>query len=479
MGMSRWDSCTFSHSLGDLGARFSQRVDPTPIDNPTLSLWNEALAADIGLPADIHTDASTAMLLGGSALPESTHTRASVYAGHQFGVFAGQLGDGRALLLGELNGYELQLKGAGPTPYSRRADGRAVLRSSIREYLCSEAMHAMGIPTTRALALVSSPEIVWRERAETAAVVTRVAPTFLRFGHFEMQYYRRDHDALKALADYAIARWFPACLNAANPYQAMLDEVISRTAQLIAQWQAVGFCHGVMNSDNMSLIGLTIDYGPFGFLDHFDAGHICNHSDHQGRYRWEGQPEAGLFNLHCLAQALLPLLDRDVTLAALQSFQPQFEAAMMAQFRRKLGLMLEEDSDWPLLIDLLNLMQTSRTDWTIFWRVLSHEGVAGVRDMFIDRVAFDVWADRYESRLVIESVPASTRQTAMLAANPAYVLRNWMAEEAIQAAEQGDFSVAKQIELLLRTPFTEQAGMARFAALPPDWAKEISVSCSS
>ncbi len=328
MPSANWDDLPFLHRFADLGPTFSTEVEGTPMVAPKVAIWNQPLADVLGLHAEFADAASTAGILSGNRKPRSTRSVATVYSGHQFGVWAGQLGDGRALLVGELGNHEIQLKGAGRTPYSRGADGRAVLRSSIREYLCSEAMYGLGIPTTRALALVVSPEPVWRETLETAAVVTRVAPSFLRFGHFEHFFHGNQHDALKQLADHAVDAHFPELRDAANPYQAMLDEVVTRTARLIAQWQTVGFCHGVMNTDNMSLLGLTIDYGPFGFLDGFDAGHICNHSDHSGRYSYANQPEIGLFNLHCLAQALLPLLDREEAIAALKRYQAIFEEAL-------------------------------------------------------------------------------------------------------------------------------------------------------
>ena len=264
---------------------------------------------------------------------------ASVYSGHQFGVWAGQLGDGRALWLGEVDTaagpLEIQLKGAGLTPYSRMGDGRAVLRSSIREFLCSEAMHALGMPTTRALCVTGSALPVRREEIETAAVLTRVAPSFIRFGHFE-HFASQERDAeLRRLADFVIEHHYPACREAANPYAALLAAVAARTATLMAQWQAVGFCHGVMNTDNMSILGLTIDYGPFGFLDAFDPGHICNHSDHEGRYAWARQPNVALWNLHALAQALLPLIgDTDAALAALEAYQGRFAGAAGALARQ-------------------------------------------------------------------------------------------------------------------------------------------------
>jgi len=468
-----------------LGPDFYSEVHATPLPQPRLAAYNPSLAAELGLPASADEWPDAAAMLAGNLPAADNAAMATVYSGHQFGVWAGQLGDGRALLLGEACGQEIQLKGAGLTPYSRMGDGRAVLRSSVREYLCSEAMHGLGIPTTRALALVASPETVWRETPETAAVLTRVAPSFLRFGHFEHFFYRDQQPQLGQLVEYAVRRYFPHCKEATRPAQAMLQEVIHRTAALIADWQAVGFCHGVMNSDNMSLLGLTIDYGPFGFLDGFDAGHICNHSDHSGRYAYGAQPEIGLWNLHCLAQSLLPLLDRDEAIAALKQYQPLFEAELTKRFSRKLGLTTQEEDDWNLLVRLFDLMQASRTDWTLFWRQLSHFDSSpdalnpDVRDMVLDREAFDGWARDYKTRLAREASVDAARHAGMLATNPKYVLRNHLAEQAIRQAQAGDDSEIARLQQLLAKPFDEQPAFEAYAGLPPDWAKQLSVSCSS
>jgi uncharacterized protein YdiU (UPF0061 family) len=460
----------------------------------------------MGWPAQWHEPegaqrASQALsVLSGNAQWPGMAPMATVYSGHQFGVWAGQLGDGRALLLGEIDTpvgpQEIQLKGAGATPYSRRADGRAVLRSSVREFLCSEAMHALGVPTTRALSLIASPQPVRRETIETAAVVSRVAPSFIRFGHFEHFAHSGEpghHEALQALVDFVVTQHYPYVQDAPNRALALLDELVTRTAELMAAWQSVGFCHGVMNTDNMSILGLTIDYGPFGFLDGFDPDHICNHSDDRGRYSWNNQPQIGYWNLRALAQALLPLIpeakeDNQVVIDVLQTYEQRFPQAMRARWRAKLGLITPQDDDGQLAVDLLKLMAPARVDFTILFRRLcdfradrapSDPANAPVRDLFLDREAFDAWAQRYTARLQAESSVDAERAARMRRANPLYVLRNHMAETAIKRAQAGDYSEVQRLYQLLQKPFDEQAGCEADAAFPPDWAQGIEVSCSS
>lgn len=379
------------------------------------------------------------------------------------------------------------------------ADGRAVLRSSIREYLCSEAMYALGVPTTRALSIIGSDAPVRRETIETSAVVTRLAPSFIRFGHFEHFAAREDHASLRQLADFVIDNFYPACRNAANPYQALLREVSLLTADMVAHWQAVGFCHGVMNTDNMSILGLTIDYGPFGFLDAFDANHICNHSDQQGRYAYSQQPQVAFWNLHCLAQALLPLW-RDANAAdpeaekaaaveaareALDPFRDRYAEAFFRHYRAKLGLRSEQEQDETLMTNLFRVLHENRVDYTSFWRNLSRVSSldnshdAPVRDLFLDRAAWDAWAAEYRARLQSEQSDDAARTTAMLATNPKYVLRNHMAETAIRAARDKDFSEVDRLMAVLSKPFDEQPEAESYAKLPPDWASGLEVSCSS
>ena len=475
-----------------LGSAFFTEMQPTAMRDPHWVARSTGCAADLGWPTDWWQTAAPDALqvFSGNALWNGMQPLASVYSGHQFGHWAGQLGDGRALWLGEIDTpsgtMELQLKGAGLTPYSRMGDGRAVLRSSIREFLCSEAMHALGIPTTRALCITGSALPVMRETLETASVVTRAAPSFIRFGHFE-HFAQADSPAnLKRLADFVIANHYGECEATSNPYAALLQAVALRTAHMLAGWQAVGFCHGVMNTDNMSVLGLTIDYGPFGFLDAFDPGHICNHTDQQGRYAFARQPNVAFWNLHALAQALMPLIgDSDAALAALEPYKAAFMDSFMAKMRAKLGLTTAQSGDQSLIDDLLKLMAKDGCDFSITWRRMSSfDSTPGalnsnVRDMFIQRDAFDVWAQTYRQRLHDEASNDSLRSVAMNQVNPKYVLRNHLADVAIQRAKLGDFSEVQKLHELLLRPFDEQPDNAAYADFPPDWAQHLEVSCSS
>ena len=472
-----------------LGPAFAHPQAAQPVPAPHWVARSDALAAALGWADWLQGDSALALLAGNHAPPQGLV--ATVYSGHQFGVWAGQLGDGRALLLGEADTpagrLEVQLKGSGLTPFSRMGDGRAVLRSSIREFLGSEAMHALGVPTTRALALVGSPLPVRRETVETAAVVTRVAPSFLRFGHFEhFAHTQPDPAMLQRLVDTTIALHYPALAGQARPAEALLEAVARRTAKLLAQWQAVGFCHGVMNTDNMSVLGLTIDYGPFGFLDAFDPGHICNHSDHAGRYAYARQPNVAFWNLHALAQALLPVIgDSDAALAALEPYKAVYAQSMLAALRAKLGLLEEHADDQALADDLLRRMAADRADFTITWRRMagfsSQAGARNdaVRDCFIDRDAFDAWAARYAARLQAESSDDAQRAERMNRVNPKFVLRNHLAETAIERARQGDFHEVQRLLKVLQHPFDEQPEHEADAAFPPAWAKTLEISCSS
>ncbi|WP_431149500.1 protein adenylyltransferase SelO [Acidovorax facilis] len=477
----------WKHGFAALGPDFFTELRPNPLPTPHWVGTSTAVAQLIGLDADwLQRDEALQAFTGNTQLAGS-RPLASVYSGHQFGVWAGQLGDGRAILLGETAaGLEIQLKGAGRTPYSRMGDGRAVLRSSIREFLCSEAMHGLGIPTSRALCITGSPAPVRREEVETASVVTRVAPSFVRFGHFE-HFAANDLQAqLKTLADYVIDRYYPECRDThdfgGNAYAALLQDVSERTAHLMAQWQAVGFCHGVMNTDNMSILGLTIDYGPFQFLDAFVPGHVCNHSDNQGRYAYNRQPNVAYWNLFCLAQALLPLIgDPELAKGALESYKTVFPEAFMARMRSKLGLAQAREQDPELIDGILVLLAQNAVDYTIFWRRLSHavqqNDFEPVRDLFADRTTFDRWLLSYSELLALDNQALAAN--LMLKNNPKFVLRNHLGEQAIRAAKLGDFSELQTLQRLLEHPFDEHPGHDAYAAFPPDWASSIEISCSS
>ncbi|WP_198085039.1 YdiU family protein [Variovorax sp. E3] len=471
----------------NLGPAFLTELRPTPLPDPYWVGRSDAVAHELGLPPDWHASPTTLAALTGSLPIAGTRPFATVYSGHQFGVWAGQLGDGRAIMIGETEGgLEVQLKGAGRTPYSRGGDGRAVLRSSIREFLCSEAMHGLGIPTTRALCVTGSDARVRREELESAAVVTRVAPSFIRFGHFEHFAANQREDELRALADYVIDRYYPACRTTdrfkGNAYAAFLEAVSERTAALLAQWQAVGFCHGVMNTDNMSILGLTIDYGPFQFLDGFDPRHICNHSDTSGRYAFNQQPNVAYWNLFCLAQALLPLIeDQEIAVAALESYKTVFPTEFEGRMRAKLGLADAAEGDRALVEGALKLLAAGKVDYTIFWRRLSHYMADGnaepVRDLLLDREGFDAWLLLFSERHA-----ASDRAQAaalMLRSNPKFVLRNHLGQQAIEASQQKDNAGVATLLTLLQTPFEEHPGADAYAGFPPDWASTIEISCSS
>jgi len=466
---------------------------PTPLPAPYLVATSASAAALIGLePAHLAEEEALAILIG-NAVPERSQPLAAVYSGHQFGVWAGQLGDGRAILLGDVataqGPMELQWKGAGLTPYSRMGDGRAVLRSSIREFLCSEAMEGLRIPTSRALSVAGSDQGVVRETIETAAVVIRMAPTFVRFGSFEHWFYKDKPEQLKQLADYVIDGFYPALREKDNPYAALLEEVTRRTAHMIAHWQAVGFMHGVMNTDNMSILGITLDYGPFGFMEAFDSDHICNHSDNQGRYSYAMQPQIGHWNCYALGQALLPLINEvEVAQAALDVYQSEFAAKIDELLRAKLGLTAQEqyaEQDRQLFDAMFIAMNANHVDFTLFFRSLSQikaadaSGDDAVRDLFIDRSAFDAWVEQYRQRLRAETASDAERRIAMNAVNPKYVLRNYLAQVAIEKAQNKDFTEVTRLLKVLAHPFDEQPEYEQYAALPPDWASHLEVSCSS
>ena len=477
-----------------------QATTPTPIPAPYWVAFSPSSANLIGIALDetgLPIDKEWLGVLSGNQLNTSdrqfSNPIATAYSGHQFGVWAGQLGDGRAILLGDIADQELQLKGAGITRFSRMGDGRAVLRSSIREFLCSEAMHALGIPTTRALSIVGSDLPVRRETLETAAVCARLAPSFLRIGHFEHFASLDDVERLREFADYLIQYHYPDSQTADVPYLSLFQEICARNARLVAHWQAVGFCHGVLNSDNISVLGLTMDYGPFGFLDQFQIDHICNHSDQGGRYAYHRQPQIMHWNMACLASAMIPLLadKSDETLAqdqlrsALEQFPVVYAQTWQSLFRKKLGFTTSQDGDIALIERLLQAMHDSKVDFTNFFRSLGKlkidESISQnpLRDQFIDRDSIDHWFSDYVERLKVESYPDEVRQHAMNQVNPKYILRNHLAQIAIEKAQDKDFSEVTKLLKILSNPFDEQSEYETYSMAPPPNTQAVEVSCSS
>ncbi len=483
---------TWDNTFARLPEPFREPVAPMPVSDPWLVAFNPDVAALLELdPAAAIDPDFLAWIAGAHTLP-GTEPVAAAYAGHQFGVWVPQLGDGRAILLGEVTTsrhqrWDVQVKGAGMTRFSRMGDGRAVLRSTVREYLASEAMHGLGIPTTRALAIAASDMPVYRERAETAAVLVRVAPSHVRFGSFEYFAARRDPDAVRQLADHVLEHHFPACLAlpAQERYAAWFREVVDRTARLMAQWTAVGFAHGVMNTDNMSILGLSLDYGPYGFLETYDPGFICNHSDPSGRYAFDQQPRIGLWNCARLGESLFPLVPEAPARAALESYRATFEQAMDGMVRGKLGLVTPREEDAALAADLFEMLHRAGADYTRFFRLLSAvdaaspASIAALHDEVAAPELLTPWLDAWLARLAEETSSPAARRAAMESVNPKYVLRNWIAQEVIAAAEARDTAPLDAVMALLRAPFADHPGMERFAEDPPEGMVEIAVSCSS
>ena len=493
-------------------------VAPTPVPDPRVLAWSEEVAELLGIERSVFGDKALAAVLSGNAIWPGMAPFAACYGGHQFGNWAGQLGDGRAISLGELvnergERWELQLKGAGPTPYSRMGDGRAVMRSSVREFLCSEAMFHLGVPTTRALSLVGTGEAVIRDmfydgnaKPEPGAVVCRVAPTFLRFGNFQVLAWRRNEELLQQLVDYTIDTHFPdlASLPSGRDRTVQwLAEVARRTAEMVAHWMRVGFVHGVMNTDNMSVLGLTIDYGPYGWLDDFDPGWSPNTTDAHGRrYRYGQQPMIAGWNLARFAEALLPLVGEVQPLQeVLSAYGEQFGAFELAMFGAKLGIEKPEKSDQKRIADLLEVLQLAETDMTLFFRGLAdvptdpdatpEKLLAPLQPAYYrpEQVTAEVkdktlaWLQRWQARLAEEGGDEVARRARMNAANPLYVLRNYTAQLAIDEADNGDGGEVERTLDVMRRPCTEQEGAQRYAEKRPEWARTrpgcSMLSCSS
>ena len=474
----------YENTYARLPERFYARVDPTPVAAPRLIKINTQLAMKLGLNPDELASEQGVAILAGNRVADGSEPLAIAYAGHQFGHFVPQLGDGRANLLGEVVArdgvrYDIQLKGSGPTPFSRRGDGRAAIGPVLREYIVSEAMAALGVPTARALAAVITGQQVVRETVLPGAVFTRVAASHLRVGTFQYFAVRGDVEGLRTLADFAIARHYPEAARAERPYRALLDGVIARQARLIAQWMLLGFIHGVMNTDNMSISGETIDYGPCAFMEAFDPDKVFSSIDLNGRYAYSNQPNAAHWNLTRLAEALLPVLEQEAgsqeaalasAYEALAAFGPQFEAARAAGLRRKLGLFTQREGDTALAEDLLACMAANRADFTLTFRRLcdaaaGSEGDAAAREVFASPAAYDSWAAGWRHRLEEEPSSAQARTAMMRSASPAFIPRNHVVEAALDAAvARQDFQPFEDLLDVVSRPYEDRPGLDRYSA---------------
>ena len=486
----------FDNTYARLPERFYARLDPTPVPSPRLVRINAELAETLGLDPEALASPEGIEILAGKRVPQGAEPIALAYAGHQFGQFVPQLGDGRAILLGEVVGRDgvrrdIQLKGSGETPFSRMGDGRAALGPVLREYIVSEAMAALGVPTTRALAAVTTGDFVIRERALPGAVLTRIAASHIRVGTFQYFAARRDTDAIRVLADYVICCHYPELAQAERPYRALLDAVVARQAELIARWLLIGFIHGVMNTDNTSVAGETIDYGPCAFMDSYDPATVFSSIDHFGRYAYGNQPRIAQWNLARLAETLLPFLggDEDERLEAakesLAAFGPLFQSAYIVGLRRKIGLATEREEDGALIQDLLDRMAQNGADFTLFFRRLCDaatgpEGDAAIRVLFADPAAYDDWAGRWRRRLEEEPTPAEARCLAMQGVSPAFIPRNHLVEAALQAAvEREDFAPFEELLDVLSRPYEDRPGFERYDAPPRPEERVLQTFCGT
>lgn len=484
------DKLNVDNSYARLPEHWFQRTSPKPLKNAHLISFNPRVARHLDLdPCQCNPDQLVNYFAGLQPLPGSSPL-AMKYTGHQFGHYNPDLGDGRGQLLAEVinqrgERWDLHLKGAGQTAFSRFGDGKAVLRSSIREYLVSEAMVGLGIPTTEALCLIGSEEYTSRLGMEPCAMLLRVTQCHIRFGHFEWLYYTKRHDELKQLADYAIQRFYPEALQADNSYLAFYQMIQAKTASLVAYWQAYGFVHGVLNTDNMSILGETFDYGPFTFLDAYEPDHIANKNDDAGRYAFFRQPAIVHWNLACLAQALLPLVEREALEAELETFMSQFEVQLLQRRKARLGLLNTHPDDAALIEKLWNLFKQNRTDITRFFSAIAD---LSTEQLSIENLTeftqsseqhWDVWLKTYQQRIALEMASEPIRQQQLRSVNPRYLLRNYMAEEAIREATQGDYRLVNQLLPVLRHPTEAHPHLQRYQEAPPDWARAICLTCSS
>jgi len=468
------------HAYAELPQDFYNLQNWQGFDNPLLVIENAALKKDLGLE---NIDKQKLLdIFNGSLSIESLKPLSMAYSGHQFGQYVEQLGDGRGLLFGQIDSsaglIDIHLKGAGKTPYSRFGDGRAVLRSVIREYLCGEAMHALSIPTSRALMIIGSDEMVIREKSETAAILARTAKTHIRFGNFEYFHYNNKPEYVKVLADFCIDNYPSYFLKSKNKYEEFFRSVVEQTACMIALWQANGFSHGVMNTDNMSILGETFDYGPYGFMEDYIPSYVCNHSDHQGRYAFKNQPYIGLWNCSALGHALSSLISEENQDEILKTYELIFQNKLAELYRKKLGFMTSHNEDAQLIQGLLDIMESERLDYTNTFRNLSQAVTETKTNELNSDVAMS-WIKSYQERHNKESKSIAKKISLMNAINPKYILRNYMAQEVIEAAENSDFSAAETLIKVITSPYDELEQYEHFANRSPDWAKNLEISCSS
>lgn len=476
------DKLTLQTPYLTLDDEFYTLTQPIPLDEPYLISFSPQAAQLIDLDPSSCENGNFVAMLNGTFMPQGSNPFAMCYAGHQFGNYNHWLGDGRTLNLGSTKGWNLQLKGSGETLYSRSADGRAAQRSSIREYLMSEAMYHLGIPTTRALGIIGSKTKIMRNGIEQASIVMRMSTSWVRFGTFEYFYYCGKYDKLEMLAKYVIAESYPHLQNDEDKFFKMFCEVVDRTANLIAQWQAIGFNHGVMNTDNMSIEGLTIDYGPFAMLDDFRYGYICNHTDRAGRYAYGEQPNVSYWNLTMLSKALTPLIDKERMQKKLDDFGAFiYPDAYVDVMRKKLGLTLALEGDRELVTSLVETLHDVYVDHTLFYRTLSHyDGDrTPLYDIVMEPVILDQWLIRYDARLSKETLSQPKRKQEMLKTNPKYVLKNYMLQQAIDQASTGDYSMVETLMYIATHPYDELPQFEHFAGETPQEYKNCGLSCSS
>ena len=469
-----------AHAFSELPEEFFTLQDWQGFNNPKIVIENHPMKNALGIQGADNQELLE--IFNGTKKIDSLKPLSMVYTGHQFGQYVEQLGDGRGLLFAQINSNEglldIHLKGAGKTPYSRFGDGRAVLRSVIREYLCGEAMYALSIPTTRALMIIGSDEMVIREKSESAAMLVRTAKTHIRFGNFEYFHYNNKPEHVKALADFCINSYPQYFSRTKDAYEDFFRVIVKNTANMVAHWQAYGFNHGVMNTDNMSILGETFDYGPYGFMEDYNPSHICNHSDHQGRYAFKNQPYIGLWNCSALGHALSSLISEESQTEILQTYEENFQNTLAELYRKKLGLGLEEPEDAALIQGLLDIMESEKLDYTNTFRNLMHTLTNKISPELSSEISKS-WVVSFLKRHSRETMSQEKRLELMSQMNPKFILRNYMAQEAIEAAEKNDFLLLNTLLIILTQPFEEFPEHQKFANKSPKWAKDLEISCSS